>query len=78
METDNVVLWEKEDLNWKHWHPLEPEITGLDCRIWIRSGDGRKTTNSLPTIRYEVVKNKFMIMTVEDDPQMIEPVENDE
>ena len=58
METDNVVLREKEDLNWETWNPLETEDTGLDCQVWICS---------------DACSN-----AVEDEPQIIEPVENDE
>jgi hypothetical protein len=69
METENVALWKKEDLNWEHWQPIEPEISGLDSRIWV-------CTDGCPedpvTVRYEINENEFVILTVEDDPRIIE------
>jgi hypothetical protein len=78
MEKENIVLWKKEDLNWEHWHPIEPEVSGLDRRVWVCSGGCPDPSNYIITVRYEINENEFMIVTVEDEPRIIEPEENNE
>ena len=64
-------IWKKEELDWEHWQPLERELTGLPYKVWVCTGGSRE--NYGLTVRCEVGKDEFMLLTVEDDPKIIIP-----
>jgi len=75
MTKESTALWKKEDLKWEHWHPIEPEVSELAYRVWVATGCCPDPDNHILTVRYEIKENEFMVVTIEEEPRVVEPEE---